>query len=273
MIAQRRRTAVLRQKWRLELVALVVLPCALCAAYPDPNRFGLGWTLGAIERFRQRSGEYPRAHEDICMLESKTQWCDPPKDMWGQPLWYRRLPDGFELLSAGPDRVMFTDDDVRARRTWGRCTFEWAEREWREIHSKEPIDPSDLAAMEMSGIERRIRLYRKAYGTYPSSLEGLPAFLPIGKSREAAARFLDPWGRRYVYTVRASGYELYSMGPDGEARTGDDIPHGDGSDRCDPLRYRELKELNATPIRCDDPELILRCEPAGVVESVCGDVL
>jgi hypothetical protein len=33
----------------------------------------------------------------------------------------------------------------------------------------------------------------------------------------------DPWGNEYVYQAGASGYTLFSTGPDGRARTADDI--------------------------------------------------
>ena len=38
-------------------------------------------------------------------------------DRWGTPYWFHpRAPDAIDIVSAGPDRKLFTDDDVAAGR-------------------------------------------------------------------------------------------------------------------------------------------------------------
>ena len=38
-------------------------------------------------------------------------------DPWGTPYWFHpRAPDAIDIVSAGPDRKLFTDDDVHAGR-------------------------------------------------------------------------------------------------------------------------------------------------------------
>ncbi len=76
--------------------------------------------------------------------------------------------------------------------------------------------------------------YKLAIGRYPSTEEGLNALLNAPES--AGDRWkgpyvrslpLDPWGNPYQYRYPAQkskdGYDVWSMGPDGQNETEDDI--------------------------------------------------
>ena len=76
--------------------------------------------------------------------------------------------------------------------------------------------------------------YKLAIGRYPSTEEGLNALLNAPES--AGDRWkgpyvrslpLDPWGNPYQYRYPAQkskdGYDVWSMGPDGQNETDDDI--------------------------------------------------
>jgi hypothetical protein len=41
---------------------------------------------------------------------------DVKRDPWGEPFFLRRRGDGFEIGSAGPDRIVGTPDDILSRR-------------------------------------------------------------------------------------------------------------------------------------------------------------
>jgi len=80
--------------------------------------------------------------------------------------------------------------------------------------------------------------YKLDVGDYPSSAEGLQALLvaPPGKGDRWRRAYmdsptgkvpLDPWGHEYQYaypgTHNKGEYDLWSMGPDGQTGTADDI--------------------------------------------------
>jgi len=68
------------------------------------------------------------------------------------------------------------------------------------------------ALADMEEIKDLIEEYRLQNGTYPTSLAA------------AKADKNDPWGRAYSYTRPTKfAYEVYSVGPDGQANTGDDV--------------------------------------------------
>jgi hypothetical protein len=48
-------------------------------------------------------------------LRGRPEWVDP----WGQDYVIQKLPDGFCLRSAGPDRHLFNGDDLTCRVTMG----------------------------------------------------------------------------------------------------------------------------------------------------------
>jgi general secretion pathway protein G len=80
--------------------------------------------------------------------------------------------------------------------------------------------------------------YQMAANVMPTTEQGLEALLvrpegirnwrgPYAEQKE----LIDPWNRNYVYvqpgTHNAKGYDLYSVGPDGQPNTEDDIGNWD----------------------------------------------
>ncbi len=74
-------------------------------------------------------------------------------------------------------------------------------------------------------------------GSYPRGQDGLnqlvaaPADVPNWRGPYLKSEIpLDPWGRAYIYEfpgrINPSGYDLRSMGPDGQPNTADDIVNG-----------------------------------------------
>ncbi len=74
-------------------------------------------------------------------------------------------------------------------------------------------------------------------GSYPRGQDGLnqlvaaPADVPNWRGPYLKSEIpADPWGRPYTYEfpgrVNPSGYDLRSVGPDGQANTADDIVNG-----------------------------------------------
>lgn len=85
------------------------------------------------------------------------------------------------------------------------------------------------------GIKANMQQYRMNMGSYPTSDEGLAVLLnaPDG---DKASRWKgpyvdsvpkDPWGNAYQYacpgTHNKTSYDIWSMGPDGQDGTADDI--------------------------------------------------
>ncbi len=87
-----------------------------------------------------------------------------------------------------------------------------------------------------SNIGLALKLYKLDNGRYPTTSQGLKALLSMPSSSPAPRNWngpylesepLDPWKTEYSYkspgTNNASGYDLYSWGPDGTENTSDDI--------------------------------------------------
>ena len=83
-----------------------------------------------------------------------------------------------------------------------------------------------------SNIATALDLYELDNGAYPVTDEGLdaltikPASAPNWNGPYIEHRPVDPWGREYVYLYpgnHGEGYDLYSLGPDGEEGSADDI--------------------------------------------------
>ncbi len=74
------------------------------------------------------------------------------------------------------------------------------------------------ATWEMIEIAEAVADYRTATGAHPGSLESL--------TNIAADERTDPWGKPYEYAISADGssFTLKTLGEDGVAGTGDDIP-------------------------------------------------
>jgi type II secretion system protein G len=92
---------------------------------------------------------------------------------------------------------------------------------------------SDVAG----GLKTALDMFKEDCGRYPNATEGWKAlFNPPadgsltnwrGPYLDLPNPPLDPWGHGYVYCFpgihNTNGYDLYSLGPDGVGKTGDDI--------------------------------------------------
>lgn len=87
-----------------------------------------------------------------------------------------------------------------------------------------------------SNIGLALKLYKLDNGRYPTTSQGLKALLSRPSSSPAPRNWngpyletdpLDPWKIEYAYKSpgehNTSGYDLYSLGPDGLEDSGDDI--------------------------------------------------
>ncbi len=81
-----------------------------------------------------------------------------------------------------------------------------------------------------SNISTALDLYELDNGSYPDSLDALrakPTDMVNWKGPYLKKRPLDPWQRAYKYkspgTHNSEDYDLYSLGPDGQEGTADDI--------------------------------------------------
>ena len=81
---------------------------------------------------------------------------------------------------------------------------------------------NDIAKMDMRSIDTVLKTYHLKHSEYPKSLDMV--------SGEFDMALNDPWGRPYKYKYPGSGgegrYDLYSVGPDGQEGTGDDVKPG-----------------------------------------------
>jgi general secretion pathway protein G len=93
-----------------------------------------------VNYFKQDMGRYPTKEEGLTVLVNDPGlegWDGPylnarrlPRDPWGIDFRYQALPsDGFEIVSAGPDRVFGSKDDIKLQ-------FPGEEKEMRRKHSK-----------------------------------------------------------------------------------------------------------------------------------------
>jgi general secretion pathway protein G len=91
-----------------------------------------------------------------------------------------------------------------------------------------------VANTDISQIATALDAFEVDNGRYPSSDEGLGALINApGNVKNWQGPYLkkgvpkDPWGNPYVYRFpgqhNASGYDLYSTGPDGQDSAGDNI--------------------------------------------------
>jgi general secretion pathway protein G len=132
---------------------LAVLAAVLTGGLVIPNMFGrrvhsrldlaelqLQLLTRALDYFEQDMGRYPTREEGLATLVKNPgleDWDGPylkprtiPKDPWGIDFQYQAFPsDGFEIVSAGPDRVFGNKDDIRLQN----------EKERRHLRTKAPI--------------------------------------------------------------------------------------------------------------------------------------
>lgn len=96
------------------------------------------------------------------------------------------------------------------------------------------------AQAQIAHYKLSLSAYNLDNGVFPTSEQGMAALLappatpPVptkwhGPYLDPAVIRDDPWGRPYVYVCPAQqnpdaeGFDLYSLGPDGQANTADDI--------------------------------------------------
>ena len=86
---------------------------------------------GALGMYETDNGTYPTTEQGLRALlvrpagQELPRWRGPyidqadlPRDPWGHDYVYQRVESGFEVLSAGPDGIVGTEDDIREVR---RC--------------------------------------------------------------------------------------------------------------------------------------------------------
>ena len=81
-----------------------------------------------------------------------------------------------------------------------------------------------------SSVAVPLESYKSAYGQYPSTSQGLKSLLePLPRSQQAPLKKLaaDPWGAPYQYRYpgqkNPGSYDIWSIGPDGQTNTADDV--------------------------------------------------
>lgn len=90
------------------------------------------------------------------------------------------------------------------------------------------------ATTDIANLGTALDTFEVDTGRCPTSDEGLKALMePPGNAKDWKGPYLkrlvlnDPWGNPYVYRCpgqhNASGYDLYSFGPDGQEGGSDDI--------------------------------------------------
>lgn len=70
----------------------------------------------------------------------------------------------------------------------------------------------ERAKVAISTVEMAAELVYLKTGKYPATLAEVPV-----QRRE------DPWGHAFVYAVKGTSLEIFSVGPDGVAGNGDDV--------------------------------------------------
>jgi len=76
------------------------------------------------------------------------------------------------------------------------------------------------AKQDISAFGTQVDLYALEHNDqYPDSLQDLAS----GKKKYVKEVVNDPWGNTYVYKKNDESYEIFSVGPDGQAGNGDDV--------------------------------------------------
>jgi general secretion pathway protein G len=84
------------------------------------------------------------------------------------------------------------------------------------------------AKADIKAMETNLLRYKTRNGRLPTQAEGLEIMTTKGASQLVKPEgIIDPWAHPYQYRnpgkVNTSGYDVYSMGPDGQDGTADDI--------------------------------------------------
>ena len=86
----------------------------------------------------------------------------------------------------------------------------------------------NIAKGDIANIKVALKLYRLHHDRYPSSEEGLNVLLKASPSKGWSEPYLDnkpvdPWDRAYNYSSRGTEIRIWSVGPDGQDGSGDDV--------------------------------------------------
>lgn len=88
-------------------------------------------------------------------------------------------------------------------------------------------DQKELAIVSIRFIVSALDLYKVTHNDYPTMDEGLEALADLHADKDPNKSFLnDPWGNPYSYKApgtHGSRPDVWSIGPDGDANTDDDI--------------------------------------------------
>jgi len=89
-----------------------------------------------------------------------------------------------------------------------------------------------IAQGDIANITVAIKMFYLHNDRYPTSDEGVDVLLKPSTSKTWTEAYLDtapidPWNRKYQYrcpgSQNSSGFDLWSLGPDGQDSTGDEI--------------------------------------------------
>lgn len=104
----------------------------------------------------------------------------------------------------------------------------------------------DKARIDIQQIETALNIYKLKNKTYPTTEQGLEALVTETTIEPLPKRFPDggfidklpedPWGNDYllIYPGEVGKIDVFSMGPDGEAGTEDDIGNWDDEQQKQP---------------------------------------
>ncbi|MFC1452764.1 type II secretion system major pseudopilin GspG [Verrucomicrobiota bacterium] len=86
----------------------------------------------------------------------------------------------------------------------------------------------NIAKADLANIKVALKLYRLHNDRYPTTDEGLNVLLRGTPDRGWNEPYLDsrpqdPWDRTYRYSVRDNELRIWSLGPDGQDGTADDV--------------------------------------------------
>jgi general secretion pathway protein G len=113
----------------------------------------------------------------------------------------------------------------------------WFSLAW---HQKKLVEAIAKARADLLSLRISLTVYKADNGAMPTTAQGLDALIRIptlppppknwrGPCWSTYSLPCDPWGNPYVYRnpgVRlADGFDLYSLGPDGQPGTADDIEY------------------------------------------------
>ena len=92
----------------------------------------------------------------------------------------------------------------------------------------------ETAKIQMSNLKQALDLFKLDNGFYPETQQGLNALVNPPATGRQTNRYrpagylkddvpLDPWSSPYGYISDGYNFQIFSVGPDGQANTGDDI--------------------------------------------------